>query len=48
MTYQKILNVPTKALAEIIAGLVMKGLTFEVTPNTDDGELWCIHMLGGY
>lgn len=44
----RILNVPVIALATIVAGLVRQGITFEVTPNDDDGAYWKITLCGGY
>lgn len=41
----RIINIPTAKIADIIAGLVRQGITFEVHPNTDEGELWSITFI---
>lgn len=45
---QRIINVPTAALAAIVAGLVREGVTFEVSPWGMEDGLWCVTLLGGY
>ena len=39
-------NVKTSDLAEIVAGLVREGVTFQVLPNLPGS--WNITLLGGY
>jgi hypothetical protein len=41
-------NVQTEELAEIIAGLVMKGLTFKVVPQPALPGEWKVVLTGGY
>lgn len=41
-------RVPTSKLAEIVAGLVKQGLTFEVNPHGIYDDEWVIILTGGY
>lgn len=43
---QKIRGIPTAELAEVIAGLVKQGVTFEAYPDAKPGE-WIVELLGG-
>lgn len=43
----KIENIATiEELTEIVAGLVMKGLTFEAKPSSNG--TWVVYLTGGY
>lgn len=44
---KQINGIPTALLAEIIAGLVKQGVTFEAFPDKCPGE-WKINLLGGF
>lgn len=41
-------NIATAQLAEIIAGLVKEGLTFECQPDSRCAGTWIITLTGGY
>ena len=48
MTLGHIQNVPTEAVAVIVAGLVREGVTFIVTPENDSYTTWNVELTGGH